>query len=136
MFKIYIGNTVVGQAEVKKNGLYYHITCTCNPPSNDLYRIIMTNKDVKKDLGVCVPKGEYFSLFTRVPVKLFEDGSFRFHLVNGRKGEYIVSDNTPFAHLDKLETARLQHANGQSMIIVDTALNQQDNGQIQEHPNK
>lgn len=119
MFEIRMGDAVVGSADVKKNGLYYHITCTCKPPNKEIHRIIMYDGSVQKDLGICVPAGNVFTLSARIPVKYFHGDDFTFELVPEAKGEYIISNNMPFDHLDKLETARLQYTNGQLKIITD-----------------
>ena len=136
MFNIRMGDAIVGRAEIIRKGLYYHITCTCNPPSNEIHRVIMTDGSVKRDLGICVPINDGFSLFARVSVKSFSQEQFHFELVNGSKGEFVVSNDAPFAHLDKLETARLQQTDGQFVIIINSILSQQDNGQIQKYPNR
>ncbi len=133
MFEIRTGTMAVGNAEVKRVGLYYHITCTCQPPSNEIHRIIMRNGNVQKDLGICVPSAGVFTLFKRIPVKCFPDATFTFELIDTAKESYIVRDNMPFAHLDKLESARLQNTNGQLSIIIDPVPDPQDSGQTREH---
>lgn len=136
MFKIYMGDIDVGCAEVKRVGLYYHITCKCKPPSNQIHRIIIRNERFIKDLGICFPEGNEFRLFARIPVKCFQGDTFTFELVNSAKCEVVVSDNMPFAYLDKLETARLQLTNEQSIIVIDSVPSPQDSDQNQEYPNR
>lgn len=136
MFEIRMGDAVVGSADVKRNGLYYHINCTCKPPSEEIHRVTMHDGSVQKDLGICVPTGNAFTLSARIPVKCFQWNEFTFELVRGTKGEYVISNNTPFTHLDKLESARLQHTNGQTIILIDSAPDLQDSGQIQEYQNR
>ena len=119
MFDIHTGEVVVGSADVKRKGLYYHITCTCKLPSKEIHRVIMRDGCEQKDLGICVPTGNVFTLSARIPVKCFQGDNFAFELVRGTKGEYAISNNMPFPHLDKLEAARLQYTNGQSKIIID-----------------
>lgn len=136
MFEIHSNGVVVGSADVKRKGLYYHITCTCKPPSKDIHRIIMYSGSVQKDLGICVPSGNAFALSVRIPVKCFQEDKFTFELVRGTKGEYEIFDNMPFPHLDKLEAARLQYTNGQPRLIIDSAPIPQDSGQIPEHQNR
>lgn len=136
MVDIYMGDTCVGHAEIEQKGLYYHISCSCNPPSKEIHRIIMCSEGVRKDLGICVPKGNEFYLFARVPIKQFGGNNFSFELTNSETVGYAVAENMPFAHLDKLETARLQQTSGQSTIIIDPIPNLQDSGRNQERPNK
>ena len=136
MFEIRMGNTVIGRADIRQRGLYYHVKCTCCLPNDQMYRILMRSDDVQKDLGICVPEGNAFTLFTRIPVKNFQGKNFSFEIVGRTKGEYIISDNMPFDHLDKLESARLQNTNGQIKIVIDSAPDPQDNGQTQEYLNR
>ena len=136
MFEIRMGDTCVGHAQVRKNGLYYHVNCVCDPPSKQIHRIIMRNNTAIKDLGICVPDGMQFALFARVPVKQFQGESFIFELIDSAKGDYAVSSNMPFAHLDELETARLSVANGQRVILIDPAPDQQGSGLNQEYLNR
>ncbi len=126
MFAIFAGNDIVGRAEVKQKGLYYHITCVCNPPTNGIHRIIMQENDIQKDLGICVPQGDEFTLFKRIPIKTFQGNDFMFQLVEPGKVAHIVSENMPFEYLDKLETARLQRTNGQLRIVIDSVPVPQD----------
>ena len=136
MFEIRMGNTVVGSADISQQGLYYHIKCTCHLPNDQMYRMLMRCGDVHKDLGICVPEGNVFRVFTRIPVKNFKGKDFTFEIVCGTKGEYIISNNTPFGHLDKLESARLQNTNGQIKIVIDSVPVPQDNDLNQEHLNR
>ena len=119
MYKIYMNGTVVGRADVKRKGLYYHITCTCKPPSMEFYRVIMYSRSDRMDLGICVPLGDVFTLSVHIPVKYFQGDEFIFELAREAKEEYVISNDILFTHLDKLETARLYVANGQSRLIID-----------------
>lgn len=136
MFTVNMGSAVVGSANISRKGLYYHVQCTCDLPGNALYRIIMRNGRTYKDLGICVPEGNVFTLFKRVSVKQFQGNDFTFEIVCENEGEYAVSDNVPFAHLDKLESARLRQTNGQMKIIIDPTPVPQDSDQNREHPNR
>lgn len=119
MFDIRFNGTIMGNANVKQKGLYYYINCTCKLPNRELYRVVMYDKSFRKDLGICVPHGDEFTISTRVPAKCFQGDVFTFELVREAKGEYVISDNMHFTHLDKLETARLYVANGQPRLIID-----------------
>lgn len=119
MFDIYLNSAVVGSADVKRKGLYYYINCSCKPPSNEIHRVIMCDTSYRKDLGICVPLGNVFTLSAHIPIKYFQGDEFTFELVRESKEEYVITNDMHFAHLDKLETARLYVANGQSRLIID-----------------
>ena len=127
MYDIYMGTQVVGQAEVIKEGLYYRFSCKCTPPDSGIYRIMVSDGSNIKDLGICVPTGEWFCLVRRVPIKFLPGEGLGFSLVsNERKTVVPIEIDMPFPALDKLETAYLNEE--KSEIIIDPAQGQQDSG--------
>lgn len=138
MYDIYAGTQIVGHAEVIKEGLYYRFSCKCMPPDNGIHRIMVSDGSNTKDLGICVPAGEWFSLVTRVPVKYLSGEKMEFSLIPKDKQEKAipVATNGPFADLDKLDSAHLQQTDEKSEIIIDPIPSPQDNDPNQESPNK
>lgn len=134
MYDIMMDTKVVGQAEVMKEGLYYRFTCKCTPPNDAIHRIIVSDGNITRDLGICVPTGEWFCLVCRVPIKYLPGDKLEFSLVtNAQKNAVPVETDTPFPALDKLETAYLQK-NGE--IVIDQAQDQPDSDPNQESRNK
>lgn len=134
MYDIMMNTKVVGQAEVMKEGLYYRFTCRCTPPNDAIHRIIVSDGNITRDLGICVPTGEWFCLVCRVPIKYLPGDKLEFSLVtNEQKNAVPVETDTPFPALDKLETAYLQK-NGE--IVIDQAQDQPDSDPNQESQNK
>lgn len=119
MLQIFYDNKVVGQAEIIREGLFYKIHCFCTLPDSGIYRIAVMDGETVLDLGICVPSGDKFVLNTRVPVKKINGDHVEFQLVAGNKQGIPVATGREFPHLDKLETARLQVANGQWEIMID-----------------
>ena len=134
MFKILYNDKVVGQAEIAKEGLYYRIHCACTLPNSSIHRITVKDGENVLDLGICVPVDDKFVVNARIPVKYIKGESPEFYLVSGANKGIPVATGKPFSQLDKLETARLQVTNGQSEIIIDSTLNQQDSDQNPEYP--
>ncbi len=128
----------VGQAEIIKEGLFYRIHCACKPTDEGIHRITVSDGISVVDLGICVPVGERFVLTTRIPAKRLTGENLSFALVGKNEGEHTVPVDTgaPFAHLDKLENARLEVTNGQKMIVIDPIQDQQGNDQSQEYQNR
>ncbi len=123
MYDIMLNDVCVGTAKMEKEGLYYRICCCCRPPARGIYRVLAINGKDTRDLGICVPSGADFTLTVRIPVKQLQGGPLRFTLVDGKamNNDFAVpvKNGEPFPHLDKLESARLQSADGQSVIIID-----------------
>lgn len=138
MYDIYMGTKVVGQAEVIKEGLYYRFSCKCTPPDEGIYRIVVSDAGNTKDLGICVPTGEWFCLVTRVPIKYLPGEKLEFSLVPKDKQEIAVpvATNEPFSKLDKLDSAHLQEFDDKMEIVIDPIPNQQDSDLSQESPHK
>ncbi len=134
MYDIYAGTQIVGQAEVIKEGLYYRFSCKCTPPDDGVYRIIVSDGENTKDLGICVPTGEWFCLVSRVPMKYLSGERLEFTLVPKDKQEIVASVATDelFADLDRLESAYFQEKDGKAEIIIDPIPGQQDSDPNQE----
>ena len=129
---------VVGQAEVMKEGLYYRFSCKCTPPDDGVYRIIVSDGNYEKNLGICVPTGAWFCLVSRVPVKYLPGEELKFTLIpKDKKGSVIhVESDKPFPALDKLESACLQETECGAEIVIDPAPDQQDSDLNQEFQHK
>ena len=138
MFEICYKDAIIGRAEVKKEGLYYCFYCACTPPDKEMYRIHVNDGMTTKDLGICVPEKDQYTLVARVPVKYFKNDELVFVLTPARleKTFMPVTSDGPFEALDQLETARFQLENGQSGILIDPVPDQPDSGQNQECEHK
>lgn len=138
MFKIYYNNKSVGNAQISEEGLYYRFRCSCTLPKDDLFRISVTDGVKRQDLGICVPEGEKFTLTKRLPKKCFTGKDWSFTILNKDNPMVTVPVGTgmPFAYLEKLKTAHLQHTDGQAEIVIERVQDPQDNDQNQEHLNK
>ena len=124
----------VGTAEYKKEGLYYRFFCACTPPDKAVYRVVLTDGQICRDLGICVPQGDKFVLTARVPCKQVNAEALSFELTDKRQESLVVPVNTgePFEHLEKIETARLQVTNGQTELLIAEVQDPQDNDPSQE----
>lgn len=137
LYDIMMDTKVVGQAEVIKEGLYYRFTCKCTPPNDAVHRILVNDGVHTRDLGICVPTGEWFCLVCRVPVKYLTGEKLVFTLAPNEKRTAVpVETDTPFPALDKLETAYLQENADSTEIVIDPAQDQRDSDLSQESQNK
>lgn len=134
MFEILYDQSVVGEAEMVKEGLYYKIKCTCMLPESGIHRIVVNDGETLRDLGVCVPVGDKFVVNVRIPTKYIKGKNLKFYLVSDKNKGIVVATGMPFSQLDNLESARLQIANGQTEIIIDSVPDPQDSDPNPEHP--
>ena len=121
MYEVMYHNQCVGYADVEIQGLYYAFTCSCSPPKEGIYRLIVSNGNRAFDLGICVPEGGQFMVRKRMPTKRFDGVEFYFKIISKDDSfEYIpVESGMIFPHLDKLRAARMQNTNGQPMLIIE-----------------
>lgn len=138
LFDILMDTQVVGQAEMTKEGLYYRFTCKCTPPDDAVHRIVVSDGKHTRNLGICVPTGEWFCLVSRVPVKYLPGENLRFTLIpkDAHKEMIPVETDISFSGLDKLESACLQETDGNSEIVIDPNPNLLDSGPSQEFLHK
>ena len=129
MYDIIWNGIVVGSAIILKEGLYYCIRCSCHLPKTGIHKVNIINGNQTYDLGICVPDGNGFSCVARIPCKRLCGTEFKFTISDRVNVKAIpIEIGKPFAYLDQLSTARLQYANGQPEIVIDSIPDQQDSG--------
>lgn len=120
-YPILLGSEVVGQAEVKKQGLYYLFSCRCQLTGEVIYRIKVICGEHSESLGIPVPEGRQFTLQAKIPASRFGEGEPSFRLVPRHPivgGSFIpLAPETPFPYLKRLERAYLAKQDGQLGII-------------------
>lgn len=108
-YSISYSEHIVGKAEVKKEGLYYHFRCVCHLQKDNIYTVIVSCNGTEQNLGVCVPMDGRLGLETKVPIKHIGEGTFTFRVVSKHSEEkevfYPVSAVEPFTQLTQLENA-------------------------------
>lgn len=134
MHQIVWNDERVGYARIEKEGMCLKIHCSCTPPYKGMFRVRVSDDSNSRDLGICVPEGEYFTLSARVPLKYLQGDKLTFRLISAEKKAEIlpVENGEPFSGLDRLENARLQFVDGQGQIVIDSIQDQPDNDQIPE----
>jgi len=123
MYDVFLGSQAVGTAQVRKEGLYYKISCRCSLSGETVCKIIVTCNDLKADLGVCVPTDGCFGLDTKLPVKQLGEGSFSFSIVPKhpqlQQNFVPIAADEPFGYLEKLNKACMAIQNGAVGILID-----------------
>ncbi len=137
MHNIFWKGIAVGNATIKKEGLYYCIHCKCDLPQKGIFRVVVADTGNAYDLGICVPDGDLYSCVTRIPCKRFCSNALVFTLVSNDKTVGVpIGNGKFFAHLDKLNAARLQYTNGQPEIIIGPIQGPQDNDRSRRYQNR
>ena len=122
MYDVLLGDEPIGKAQVKKEGLYYCISCRCRLSGEVVYRIEAKGDAGTEDLGVLVPENGAFVITKRIPAKRLGQGALQFRAVPRRiktDEKFVpISPEEPFAYLSRLENAYLQIRNGQKGIVL------------------
>ena len=133
LYNIYLGEEKVGEATVKREGLYYHFLCSSNLPAGTIYCVILRCAEKEFNLGVCVPEGDLFYTGKRIPMKQFSNSDFQFCIEEKNKRpqkSVTVNPQRPIAYLEHLENAYFCSNNGTPKICIpepiDLTLDQQD----------
>jgi hypothetical protein len=138
LYDIYKGSNLVGSATVKKEGMYYKLTCVCRPVMDGRYRIKVYYGREVIDLGICVPEGGNYTLVSRILVKKLLQEKITFVLEEDSNNPLRVgiAPEKHFPYLDKLTAARFLYQNGQPVIIIDPNPVRQGSDPSQEHPHR
>ena len=122
MYQIYLGNEVIGTAQVEKQGLTYCISCRCRLSGEVPYKVVVRCDGKEADLGLLVPENGAFQLKSRLSVKQLGVGEISFHAVPRHvtpDGLFVpVSAEEPFRYLSRLENAFMSQSKGRMGVIL------------------
>lgn len=106
---ISLGEKKIGNANVVKEGLYYHFHCRCHLPKTEIYTIHVCCNGNNRNLGVCVPMEGCFGLDTKVPAKYIGEGKLQFRAMpkynHMQEKFYPIVPTEPFKDLKLLKNA-------------------------------
>lgn len=121
-YEIMLGGESVGQAVVRRQGLYYRFSCRCDLSGEVIYRITVTCSGKSESLGIPVPKNGEFYLDTRLAASRLGEGEPKFAAVPRRPdlgGMFVpISPEEPFRYLHRLENAYLARKDGQVGVVI------------------
>ena len=107
----------VGQATVRRQGLYWQFSCRCDLSGETVCRIRVRCGEKEVDLGIPVPEGRDFVLRKKLPAKKLGDGVPEFWVAPKKvklpENWVPVRAEEPFAYLSRLEDAYLEVRDGQ-----------------------
>ncbi len=121
-YPILLGGQPIGQAQVRREGLYLCFSCRCRFSGEVIYRLTVSDDENTVNLGIPVPSGGRFCLDTRIPAKRFRRGALKFTALPKHSeltGKFVpLSPEEPFAYLNRLQNAYLQVRSGQVGIVI------------------
>ena len=121
VYPIYENDQVLGQAQIDRQGLYYHFLCRIHRNGSQILQLQIQWADKTENLGVPVPEGSCFVLRKKLPVSRCGRGEPRFVLSprHPPKERFVpLYPDCPFSDLSYLENARLQYRNAQPGILL------------------
>ena len=126
IYPIFLGEEQIGTAKVQQQGMYALIRCVCSNGESLKQSIFLG--DVP--LGKCVPEGEEYTLFRRIPrKKLPEIMEFRLRGENGDTN-ILLRETAPVENLEMLCGAKLCRRGEEIfMVIRDQISNSSKTGQ-------
>ena len=121
-YEIMLAGESVGQATVRRQGLYWQFSCRCDRSGETVCRVRVTCGGREADLGILVPEDGQFRLVTRVAASKLGSGTPEFICQPRRpelQGKFIpLRPEEPFAYLHRLEDAFLARQNGQIGLMI------------------
>ena len=121
-YDIMLAGEPVGQATVRRQGLYWQFSCRCDLSGETVCRVRVTCGGQQTNLGILVPEGGKFVLNTKVAASTLGAGVPEFRVLPRRpeiKGKFIpLRPEEPFAYLHRLEDAFLARQNGELGIVI------------------
>lgn len=119
---------VVGTAQIKREGLYFHIKCVCRIPKAGKFNVILYTEEGNVNLGLCVPVKDMFGLSARIPQNKTGKGNLHF-LLRRRGDEAFYPFTLPFRQIANLPGGRFCVRDGMPGLLK-TAPAKQGSDQI------
>lgn len=118
-FDVFLDDNAVGDAWIKKEGLYYSFYSFIRPEKKQIYKLVVAQGVHAMELGIFVPKDDGFALFRKIPAKNFKMDEFRFSVISKtNENDFVpISEDTEFLFWEALENSRFVVKNGTPGIV-------------------
>lgn len=121
-YHVLYNGKVVGNVEVRKEGLYYCFACRAALRTGMIYRLFLQCGNEEIDLGILVPQNHEFTTKKKLPINRLHEEGFCFIIKSidecNRKITIEIVNNKPFPYIDKLQVARFQRCNGGAFVVI------------------
>lgn len=115
-YPIFKGQEQLGKVQLLQEGLYYRVSCRCQRPGDQVYRLAAVCGGKKVNIGILVPMGDAFGIDKKIPRSHFGTGPAHFEVLpqhESVEGLFVpLSPTEPFQYLAQLEQARLARKDG------------------------
>ena len=113
IFDVTLDGQPVGTVKIKREGLYYFLSCRCRVADQEIHRLYAGNEKI----GVLIPKNGELELEIKVAAKRLKDGC-AYTLGENRELFIPIISGERFAHLDKLRKGQLVFRNGRPGLKI------------------
>lgn len=119
-YDVYDNGIVAGTVILGRRGLYYAVSCRCDPGFGRGKRLMISGDRGKIDLGRLYKIEGIFGLETSVTIKKVGEGPYRFALEDTEpSGSFVeLNDDKPFAYLNQLEHCKFAVSGGKPGLIL------------------
>ena len=121
-YDIFMDGSAVGTATLEKEGLFWKICCCCDLSPDTAYRVVIAAGE-KIDLGILVPEDNGLCLTKRIAMKRLGDKQPSFSAIprvtQKQKHFVAITEDEPFAYIDKLQDSHLEEVDGMLGITVE-----------------
>ena len=100
-YHIHLGKERIGQAHVRREGLYYSFLCCCTLQTQTIYRVTVSVGGHRENLGILVPEGNRHILSKKIPIKRFPDGEMHFEITPRHEkieGKFVIGNTCRFEY--------------------------------------
>lgn len=116
-FEVKLAGAVVGEAILRRQGLYTSVFCRCRAPEGKIWRLFAGTER----LGVLVPQGQELVLETKVAAKRLKEGCGLTIRDSPEAGWFIpIRPGEEFSAPDRIRGGVLAYRDGVPGLLVDS----------------
>ncbi len=120
IYDVYYKESVIGKAEVSREGLYKRIRCRISLSGKGFFRLILSTEHYCVPIGLFMPASGGYEIEKSLPASRLPEGIWKFFVApkenEGRK--YVpIEEGKPFSFLTELNKGRLAIIEGKPCLI-------------------
>lgn len=121
LYDVKMGQNVVGNVELIREGLYYSVNCRCRQ-IHGMYKLVDRCELGEVSIGICCPTADGMEIVRKLPIKKLGKGEHCFLLIphnDAKRKFYPLKVDEPCEVIDRLEEARLVTQDGVVGLLMD-----------------
>ena len=109
-----------GKVQIAQAGLYWNISCRCEPLMGEMLHLVGNVEKGIIDLGLLYPVDGKFGMDTKLPCAKTGNEIRGFELMERSRTEKVIpiDEQTPFPDLSILELCRFKKIDGKNHLIL------------------